>query len=62
VILGQREQRVYMVGRPTDDDGRAVPILENAGLIRVELGADGRRQTGSSVFRAVNEVDEIHRQ
>ncbi len=62
VILGQHKQRMDMIGRPAEDDRRAADLLQDPGLLRMELGTNCRCKRGLSVLRAVNEVNEIHRQ
>ncbi len=51
-----------MIESPPDDDRRAASFLPDADLISIELGTNRRGERGISVFRAVNEVNEIHRQ
>ncbi len=51
-----------MIESAADYDRRAVPFLQDAGLIGIELGTNRWGKGVISVFRAVNEVNEIRRQ
>ncbi len=51
-----------MIRRAADYDRPAVSFLQDADLVRMELGTNRRSKRGISVFRAANEVNEIHRQ
>src|SRR4051794_8834484 len=44
MVLGQNEERMHMIVNAADDERRAVPFLEDPGLVSEEVFAHGRRK------------------